>query len=80
MQIGERKIHEARGSTNFHVWVKKSELRTGGDWESILWELSFQVIYNFFPLHPLLVFVGGGVLSRLAGFIKRFLHEVLQIL
>lgn len=44
------------------------------------WNYHSRLFIIFFPLHPLLVFVGGGVLSRLAGFIKRFLHEVLQIL
>lgn len=80
-RLVKEKFMKQGEAQRFHLCVKKkSELRTGGGWESVLWELSFQVIYNFFPLHPLLVSVGGGVLRWLAGLMKRFLCEVLKIL
>lgn len=57
----------------YHLWVEKSELQTGGSWESILWNYHSKLFFIFFPLHPLLLSLGGGVLNWLAGLMQIFL-------
>lgn len=58
----------------YQLWVKMSKVQAGGSCRNILkCYYSNFYFYFFFSLHSLLVSVGAGALSWLAGLIQSYL-------